>query len=28
VCDEARPAGVWPHEERTLNLWGKAIMRS
>lgn len=28
VCDEARPPGVWPHEERTLNLWGKAIMRS
>jgi len=28
VCDESRPAGVWPHEERTLNLWGKAIMRS
>ena len=28
VCDDARPAGLWPHEERTLNLWGKAIMRS
>jgi len=28
VCDASRPTGVWPHEERTLNLWGKAIMRS
>lgn len=28
VCDDTRPAGLWPHEERTLNLWGKAIMRS
>lgn len=28
VCGEDRPAGLWPHEERTLNLWGKAIMRS
>ena len=27
-CAEDRPAGRWPHEERTLNLWGKAIMRS
>ena len=27
-CGEDRPAGLWPHEERTLNLWGKAIMRS
>ena len=26
-CAEDRPAGQWPHEERTLNLWGKAIMR-
>jgi catechol 2,3-dioxygenase len=26
--DAARPAGVWPHEQRTLNLWGTAIMRS
>lgn len=23
-----RPTGVWPHEQRTLNLWGTAIMRS
>lgn len=28
TCAEDRPAGQWPHEERTLNLWGKAIMRS
>ena len=28
VCAPDRPMGVWPHEERTLNLWGKAIMRS
>jgi catechol 2,3-dioxygenase-like lactoylglutathione lyase family enzyme len=28
VCDAARPAGTWPHEQRTLNLWGNAIMRS
>ncbi|MDX3905769.1 MAG: VOC family protein [Pigmentiphaga sp.] len=27
VCAPDRPAGVWVHEERTLNLWGKAIMR-
>lgn len=27
-CDDDRPAGIWPHEEHTLNLWGKAIMRS
>lgn len=27
VCPPDRPAGVWVHEERTLNLWGKAIMR-
>ncbi len=27
VCAADRPAGVWVHEERTLNLWGKAIMR-
>ncbi len=24
----SRPVGQWKHEERTLNLWGKAIMRS
>ncbi len=27
-CAEGRPVGLWPHEERTLNLWGKAILRS
>ena len=27
-CESDRPAGLWPHEERTLNLWGKAILRS
>ncbi len=27
-CVSSRPAGLWPHEERTLNLWGKAILRS
>ncbi|MBU0589914.1 MAG: VOC family protein [Gammaproteobacteria bacterium] len=26
-CAPDRPTGQWPHEERTLNLWGKAIMR-
>jgi catechol 2,3-dioxygenase-like lactoylglutathione lyase family enzyme len=28
VCEAGRPVGVWPHEERTLNVWGRAIMRS
>lgn len=28
VCAEDRPAGLWPHEPHTLNLWGSAIMRS
>ena len=28
TCTPERPTGQWPHEERTLNLWGKAIMRS
>ena len=28
VCEASRPAGTWRHEERTLNLWGTAIMRS
>lgn len=28
VCAPERPAGLWPHEQRTLNLWGNAIMRS
>jgi catechol-2,3-dioxygenase len=23
-----RPPGEWPHEERTLNLWGRGLMRS
>lgn len=27
-CEPGRPAGEWAHEERTLNLWGKAILRS
>ena len=27
VCDAARPAGTWRHEDRTLNPWGTAIMR-
>ena len=28
VCDPARPDGLWPHEPRTLNLWGLAIARA
>jgi catechol 2,3-dioxygenase len=28
VCDPTRPVGRWRHEQRTLNLWGTAIMRS
>ena len=28
ICPNNRPVGQWRHEERTLNLWGKAIMRS
>jgi catechol 2,3-dioxygenase-like lactoylglutathione lyase family enzyme len=28
VCAADRPEGLWPHEQRTLNLWGDAIMRS
>jgi catechol 2,3-dioxygenase len=28
VCAASRPAGTWRHEQRTLNLWGTAIMRS
>jgi catechol 2,3-dioxygenase-like lactoylglutathione lyase family enzyme len=28
ICKDSRPVGQWKHEERTLNLWGKAIMRS
>jgi catechol 2,3-dioxygenase-like lactoylglutathione lyase family enzyme len=27
-CATGRTAGEWRHEERTLNLWGKAILRS
>ncbi|VCU70988.1 Glyoxalase/Bleomycin resistance protein/Dioxygenase superfamily protein [Pigmentiphaga humi] len=27
VCAPDRPTGLWVHEERTLNQWGKAIMR-
>lgn len=27
-CEQGREAGLWAHEERTLNLWGKAILRS
>lgn len=23
-----RPVGVWPHEERSLNLWGRGLLRS
>jgi catechol 2,3-dioxygenase-like lactoylglutathione lyase family enzyme len=28
LCAADRPEGLWPHEPRTLNLWGNAIMRS
>lgn len=28
VCAPDRPEGLWPHEQRTLNVWGNAIMRS
>lgn len=28
ICVPDRPTGQWPHEERTFNLWGKAILRS
>ena len=28
ICTDSRAVGQWKHEERTLNLWGKAIMRS
>ncbi len=27
-CTADRPEGLWPHEQRTLNVWGQAIMRS
>src|SRR5262249_48867670 len=28
VCGPERVEKLWPHEQRTLNLWGYAIMRS
>jgi catechol 2,3-dioxygenase-like lactoylglutathione lyase family enzyme len=28
VVTPDRPAGVWPHEERTLNSWGQGFLRS
>jgi catechol 2,3-dioxygenase-like lactoylglutathione lyase family enzyme len=28
VCEPTRPAGIWRHEQKTLNQWGSAIMRS
>lgn len=28
VCAPGRPEGLWPHEQRTLNLWGMALMRT
>jgi catechol 2,3-dioxygenase-like lactoylglutathione lyase family enzyme len=28
MVGEDRPAGQWPHEERTLNSWGTAFLRS
>ena len=28
VCAPGRAEGTWPHEQRTLNLWGQAIMRT
>jgi catechol 2,3-dioxygenase len=28
VCDATRATALWRHEERTLNLWGNAVMRS
>lgn len=27
-CAPDRPAGEWPHEERTLNSWGRGFLRS
>lgn len=27
-CEADRPTGTWPHEQRTLNVWGTAVMRS
>jgi catechol 2,3-dioxygenase-like lactoylglutathione lyase family enzyme len=28
VVADNRPVGAWPHEERTLNSWGKGLLRS
>lgn len=28
IVSADRPVGVWPHEERTLNIWGQAPLRS
>lgn len=28
VVGHARPAGQWPHEQRTLNSWGQGLLRS
>jgi catechol 2,3-dioxygenase-like lactoylglutathione lyase family enzyme len=28
VCDADRPVGRWPHAQKTLNVWGMAILRS
>jgi len=28
IVPKGREAGAWPHEERTLNLWGRAPLRS
>lgn len=28
VCTPGRAEGLWPHEQRTLNLWGMALMRT
>jgi catechol 2,3-dioxygenase len=28
VVTAERPVGVWPHEERTLNSWGRGLLRS
>ena len=28
IVEPDRPVGSWPHEERTLNSWGRGVMRS
>lgn len=28
IIETDRPAGTWPHEERTLNAWGRGMLRS